>query len=84
MPHKLTNLKTPVPSDLLVAQAATPEPIVEIAAPEDKMRVLVTVDMKEGFWKELTGGDKHDYSFAASDIPALVTSVQDLLRKHGG
>lgn len=58
--------------------------IVEIAVEEGKMRVLVTVDMKEGFWKELTGGDKHDYSFAASDIPALVTSVQDLLRKHGG
>ena len=32
MPHKLTNLKTPVPSDLVVAQAAAPQPILEIAA----------------------------------------------------
>jgi formyltetrahydrofolate synthetase len=32
MPHKLTDLKRPVPSDLLVAQAATPRPIAEIAA----------------------------------------------------
>ena len=32
MPHKLTSLKTPVPSDLVVAQAATPDPIVDIAA----------------------------------------------------
>ena len=32
MPHKLTSLKTPVPSDLAVAQAATPDPIADIAA----------------------------------------------------
>ena len=32
MPRKLTNLKSPVPSDLLVAQAATPQSILEIAA----------------------------------------------------
>ncbi len=58
--------------------------ILEIAAEEGAMRVLVTVDMKEGFWKELTGGDKHDSSFAASDIPGLVARVHDLLHKHGG
>jgi sporulation-control protein spo0M len=58
--------------------------ILEIAVAEGAMRVLVTVDMKEGFWKELTGGDKHDYSFAASDIPSLVTSLQELIHKHGG
>lgn len=32
MPKKLTSLKTPVPSDLEVAQAVTPAPITEIAA----------------------------------------------------
>ena len=32
MPKKLTNLKSPVPSDLLIAQAAIPQPIEEIAA----------------------------------------------------
>ena len=31
MPHKLTDLKRPVPSDLDIAQAATPRPIGEIA-----------------------------------------------------
>ena len=32
MPHKLSNLKTPVPSDIDIAQAATPLPIAQIAA----------------------------------------------------
>jgi formyltetrahydrofolate synthetase len=32
MPHKLSNLKTPVPSDIDIAQAATPLPITQIAA----------------------------------------------------
>lgn len=32
MPHKLSNLLTPVPSDLEIAQAATPLPISQIAA----------------------------------------------------
>ena len=32
MPHKLTNLLTPVPSDIEIAQAATPDPISQIAA----------------------------------------------------
>jgi formyltetrahydrofolate synthetase len=32
MPHQLANLKTPVPSDLTIAQAATPQPILDIAA----------------------------------------------------
>lgn len=32
MPHKLSNLKTPVPSDIDIAQAATPLPISQIAA----------------------------------------------------
>jgi formyltetrahydrofolate synthetase len=32
MPHKLSNLKTPVPSDIEIAQAATPLPITQIAA----------------------------------------------------
>src|SRR5579864_9225849 len=32
MPHKLTNLLTPVPSDIDIAQAATPLPITQIAA----------------------------------------------------
>jgi formyltetrahydrofolate synthetase len=32
MPKKLTNLKTPVPSDLEIAQAVTPAPIAQIAA----------------------------------------------------
>src|SRR5579872_1243209 len=31
MPHKLSNLKTPVPSDIQIAQAATPLPITQIA-----------------------------------------------------
>jgi formyltetrahydrofolate synthetase len=31
MPHKLSNLKTPVPSDIEIAQAATPLPISQIA-----------------------------------------------------
>ena len=32
MPHKLSNLLTPVPSDIEIAQAATPLPITQIAA----------------------------------------------------
>jgi formyltetrahydrofolate synthetase len=32
MPHKLSNLLTPVPSDIEIAQAATPLPIAQIAA----------------------------------------------------
>src|ERR1700683_4805664 len=32
MPHKLSNLKTPVPSDIEIAQAATPIPISQIAS----------------------------------------------------
>jgi formyltetrahydrofolate synthetase len=32
MPHKLSNLRTPVPSDIEIAQAATPLPITQIAA----------------------------------------------------
>jgi formyltetrahydrofolate synthetase len=32
MPHKLSNLRTPVPSDIDIAQAATPLPITQIAA----------------------------------------------------
>ena len=32
MPHKLSNLRTPVPSDIDIAQAATPLPISQIAA----------------------------------------------------
>jgi len=32
MPHKLSNLLTPVPSDIDIAQAATPLPITQIAA----------------------------------------------------
>lgn len=32
MPKKLTNLLTPVPSDIAIAQAATPVPIAQIAA----------------------------------------------------
>src|SRR6187399_2568498 len=32
MPKKLTNLLTPVPSDIVIAQAATPIPISQIAA----------------------------------------------------
>ena len=32
MPHKLSNLRTPVPSDIDIAQAATPLPIAQIAA----------------------------------------------------
>ena len=32
MPHKLSNLRTPVPSDIDIAQAATPLPIDQIAA----------------------------------------------------
>ena len=32
MPHQLTNLKTPVPSDIDIAQAAAPTPIQRIAA----------------------------------------------------
>ena len=32
MPHKLSNLNTPVPSDIDIAQAATPLPIAQIAA----------------------------------------------------
>ena len=32
MPHKLSNLRIPVPSDIDIAQAATPLPITQIAA----------------------------------------------------
>jgi len=32
VPHKLTNVLTPVPSDIEVAQAATPIPIDQIAS----------------------------------------------------
>ena len=32
MPHKLSNLRIPVPSDIDIAQAATPLPISQIAA----------------------------------------------------
>ena len=32
MPKKLTNLLTPVPSDIEIAQAAVPNPIAQIAA----------------------------------------------------
>ncbi len=57
MAHKLTNRKTPVPSDLLIAQAATPRPIVEIAQeigllpdelePYGKYKAKVSLDVRE-------------------------------------
>ena len=57
MAHKLTNLKNPVPSDLAISQAATPLPIVEIAAdagilPEElelhgNFKAKVSLDVRE-------------------------------------
>ena len=57
MPHKLTSLKNPVPSDLVIAQAAAPEPIVDIAAaagilPEElelhgNYKAKVSLDVRE-------------------------------------
>lgn len=57
MPHKLANLKSPVPSDLVVAQAAIPQPILEIAAeagilPEElelhgNYKAKVSLDVRE-------------------------------------
>jgi formyltetrahydrofolate synthetase len=57
MPHKLTTLETPVPSDLVIAQAATPDPIVDIAAaagilPEElelhgNYKAKVSLDVRE-------------------------------------
>jgi len=46
------------------------------------MRIFVTLDMKEGIWKTLTGGDEHDYEFEAIDLPGLVASFQGLIHKH--
>jgi hypothetical protein len=57
MPHKLTDLRRPVPSDLDIAQAATPLPITQIAAeagilPEElemfgNTKAKVSLDVRE-------------------------------------
>lgn len=55
---------------------------IELALAQGRMRVFVTLDMKEGIWKTLTGGDEHHYEFEANDLPGLVASVQGLIHKH--
>lgn len=55
---------------------------IELALEQGRMRVFVTLDMKEGFWKTLTVGDEYDYEFAAADLPSLVASVKGLIDKH--
>jgi hypothetical protein len=68
MPHKLTDLRRPVPSDLDIAQAATPLPITQIAAeagilPEElemfgNTKAKVSLDVRERL-KDAPPGQVH-------------------------
>ncbi len=55
---------------------------LDLALDQGMMRIHATLDMKEGVWKTLTGGDEHDYAFAAQDIPTIVAGLQGLIHKH--
>lgn len=55
---------------------------LDLALNQGMMRVHATLDMKAGVWKTLTGGDEHDYSFAAPDIPTIVAGLVGLIHKH--
>lgn len=55
---------------------------LELAPEEDTIRVHATLDLKERFWKELTGQDKHSSTFAASDVPTLVSRFQGLVDEY--
>jgi len=57
---------------------------LELLAGESALQVHTTLDLKERLWRELTGTDKHHYSFEAKDSAALVSHFQKLLDKHPG
>jgi sporulation-control protein spo0M len=57
---------------------------LELAADQGLLQVHATLDLNEGIWKSVTGGDEHDYSFSAPDAPSVVEKLQALIQKHAG
>ena len=55
---------------------------LELALDQGVMRTHVTVAVKEGIWKTLTGGDEHDYAFAAGDLQTVIAGIWQLIQKH--
>ena len=76
MPHKLKNLKTAVPSDIEIAQEATPLPITQIA---NEVGLLPEELIPYGIDKAKV---KLSVRKRLKDVPTANTSTSPPLRPH--